>query len=273
MSRARGTDGSLLASLPWTLVALGFAILPHLPFLPIWITATLVACALWRYSIEMRRKPIPHTLVRAALALACFLGVLAAYRTISGVGPGSALLSVMAALKLLETRQRRDQFVLLFIAIFLVMSSLLREQYIWSLPYLLVAVAMIMTAWLRMSAEDSDPLQFSIRSSGRLLLYALPIALAMWVFFPRISTPFWSVPIDTGSAVSGLSDTMSPGRYQLPVQVGCRRLPRQVRNARTTAATTLLAGPRPAPLRRPGLERHRRTDHGGRRATPPEFQR
>ena len=56
MSRARGTDGSLLASLPWTLVALGFAIVPHLPFLPIWITATLVACALWRYSIEVRRK-------------------------------------------------------------------------------------------------------------------------------------------------------------------------------------------------------------------------
>ena len=211
MSRARGTDGSLLASLPWTLVALGFAIVPHLPFLPIWITATLVGCALWRYSIEVRRKPIPHTLIRAALALGCFLGVLVAYRTISGVGPGSALLSVMAALKLLETRQRRDQFVLLFIAIFLVMSSLLREQYIWSLPYLLVAVALIMTAWLRMSAEDSDPLRYSLQSGGRLMLYALPIALAMWVFFPRISTPFWSVPIDTGTAVSGLSDTMSPG--------------------------------------------------------------
>ena len=36
----------------------------------------------------------------------------------------------MAALKLLETRRRRDQFVLLFISIFLIMSSLLREQYL-----------------------------------------------------------------------------------------------------------------------------------------------
>ena len=44
----------------------------------------------------------------------------------------------MAALKLLETRKRRDQFVLLFISIFLVMSSLLREQYLWSLPYLIL---------------------------------------------------------------------------------------------------------------------------------------
>jgi transglutaminase-like putative cysteine protease len=211
MARARGTDGSLLASLPWTLVALAFALLPHVPYLPFWITGALIACALWRYSIEVRRKPIPPTLLRAALALLCFLGVLGTYRTISGVGPGSALLAIMAALKLLETRHRRDQFVLLFISIFLVMSSLLREQYLWSLPYLLAGVVLIMTAWLRMAADESEKLRHSFRTGARLVAYAAPLALAMWVFFPRISTPFWSVPIDTSMAVSGLNDMMSPG--------------------------------------------------------------
>ena len=211
MSRARGTDGSLLASLPWTLVALAFAVVPHVPYLPAWITGSLIACALWRYSIEVRRKPIPTAILRAVLALSGFLGVLFTYQTISGVGPGSALLAIMAALKLLETRQRRDQFVLLFIAIFLVMSSLLREQYIWSLPYLFLAVALIMTAWLRMSADDDAPMRASFLTGGRLVAYAVPLALAMWVFFPRISTPFWAVPIDTGRAISGLSNSMSPG--------------------------------------------------------------
>jgi transglutaminase-like putative cysteine protease len=33
----------------------------------------------------------------------------------------------------------------------------------------------------------------------------------MWVFFPRIATPFWAVPIDTSRAATGISDTMSPG--------------------------------------------------------------
>ena len=211
MARARGTDGSLLASLPWTLLALAFALLPHVPYLPAWITAALLACAIWRYSIEVRRKPVPPALLRASLALACFLGVLYTYSTISGVGPGSALLAIMAALKLLETRQRRDQFVLLFIAIFLVMSSLLREQYLWSLPYLVVGVILIMTAWLRTAADDLEPLRRSLGTSSRLILYAAPLALAMWIFFPRIATPFWAVPIDTGTAVSGLSDTISPG--------------------------------------------------------------
>lgn len=211
VAKARGTDGSLLASLPWTLVALAFSLLPHVPFMPLWITGALIACALWRYSIEVRRKPVPPTMLRAALALICFLGVLGTYRTISGVGPGSALLAIMAALKLLETRHRRDQFVLLFIAIFLVMSALLREQYLWSLPYLVIGIVLIMTAWLRMSADTSETVRYSFKTGGRLVLYAAPLAIAMWIFFPRIATPFWSIPIDTSTGVSGLSDTMSPG--------------------------------------------------------------
>ncbi|MDH3533684.1 MAG: DUF3488 and transglutaminase-like domain-containing protein, partial [Gammaproteobacteria bacterium] len=130
---------------------------------------------------------------------------------ISGVGPGSALLAVMAALKLLETRRRRDQFVLLFIAIFLVMSSLLREQYLWSLPYLILATFLIMTAWLQVSVVAGAPARRSIATGGRLVMYAAPLALAMWIFFPRIATPFWAVPMDTGTATSGISDSMSPG--------------------------------------------------------------
>ncbi len=161
--------------------------------------------------IEKRRAALPSTWTRAALALACFLGVLFEYQTISGVGPGSALLAIMASLKLLETRKRRDQFVLLFIAIFLVMSALLREQYLWSLPYLIVATVFIMTAWLRMSADANESIRRSFATGGRLLLYAAPIAIVMWVFFPRISSPFWAVPIDTSSGVSGLSSSMSPG--------------------------------------------------------------
>ena len=210
-TRPRGTDGSLLSSLPWTLASLALALLPHVQFLPPWITLAFVGCGVWRVSIEKRRAALPSTWLRAGLALTCFLGVLWEYQTISGVGPGSALLAIMASLKLLETRKRRDQFVLLFIAIFLVMSALLREQHLWSLPYLVVAMIFIMTAWLRMSAEPAELVRRSFATGGRLLLYAAPLAIAMWVFFPRISAPFWAVPIDTSSGVSGLSGTMSPG--------------------------------------------------------------
>lgn len=211
MPKPRGTDGSLLSSLPWTQWALAFSIAPHVLFLPIWISVAFVGCSVWRYLIERRRGALPPTWLRGVLALLSFLGVLVTYETISGVGPGSALLAVMASLKMLETRKRRDQFVLLFIAVFLVMATLLREQYLWSLPYLIIALAIIMTAWLRMAAEPGEPIVRSFRTGARLMAYAAPLAIAMWIFFPRISVPFWAVPIDTSSGVSGLSNSMSPG--------------------------------------------------------------
>ncbi len=212
MSKRIGTDGSLLTSLPWTLAALAFSVLPHLPFLPIWATATFVFCCAWRWQIERKRWRLPPAWSRIVLAFVCFVSVYLSYDgAVSGVGPGSALLAVMAALKLLETKKRRDQFVLLFISIFLIMSSLLREQFLWSFPYLIVGVIFTMTAWLHMSESRRTSIGGSLTSASRLAAYAAPLMIAMWIFFPRIATPFWAVPIDTSAATSGLSDRMSPG--------------------------------------------------------------
>ena len=71
MAKPRGTDGSLLASLPWTLAALAFALAPHGQYLPIWITAAFLVCSTWRYVIEKRRRPLPSTGLRALLAMIC----------------------------------------------------------------------------------------------------------------------------------------------------------------------------------------------------------
>jgi transglutaminase-like putative cysteine protease len=211
MSKRSGTDGSLLTSLPWTLGALSFSIFPHVKFLPIWVTVTFVFCCGWRLYVERKRQRLPPAWLRIILSFMCCIGVLVSYKSISGVGPGSALLAVMAALKLLETKRRRDQFVLLFISIFLIMSSLLREQYIWSLPYLIAGVLFTMTAWLRMSLSSQVSVTESFKTGARLMAYAIPLTLSMWIFFPRIGTPFWAVPIDTSGATAGLSEKMSPG--------------------------------------------------------------
>ena len=87
MKRRDGTDGSLLPSLPWTLAALAFALLPHVPYLAVWITVAFVVCAGGRWLIELRRWRLPPAVLRVVLALACFTGVLASYESVSGVGP------------------------------------------------------------------------------------------------------------------------------------------------------------------------------------------
>ena len=90
MAKRKGTDGSLLSSLPWTLAALTFAVLPHVPYLPPWIVVVYLACAASRWQIERKRGHLPETWIRLFLALCCFIGVILSYGPISGVGPGSA---------------------------------------------------------------------------------------------------------------------------------------------------------------------------------------
>jgi len=46
--------------------------------------------------------------------------------------------------------------------------------------------------------------------SARLFAQGIPLALVLFVFFPRLAGPLWSLPADAG-ARSGLSDRMAPG--------------------------------------------------------------
>src|SRR6266403_1638381 len=46
--------------------------------------------------------------------------------------------------------------------------------------------------------------------AGRSLLFALPLAVMLFVFFPRLPGAFWAIP-RSDEALTGLGDTMSPG--------------------------------------------------------------
>ena len=50
--------------------------------------------------------------------------------------------------------------------------------------------------------------------SLRLLMLAIPVGLAFFLFFPRWATPLWGIPEATLDAKSGLSDSMWPGSIQ-----------------------------------------------------------
>jgi transglutaminase-like putative cysteine protease len=212
MLTGNATDGRLATTLPWTISAMTVALLPHVFHIPAWIPLLFVSCAALRWRTELRRGRLLHAWVRSVAALACFLGVLGSFGGINGVGPGSALLCVMGSLKLLETRRMRDQFVLLFIALFLMLATFLRAQLLWSIPYLLGGMALIAMAWLNV-ARRGAPLSIatSARMSAKLLLQALPVLLALWILFPRVQGAFWVKPERGGQASTGISNTMSPG--------------------------------------------------------------
>lgn len=196
--------------LAWTLAGLGLAILVHAPRLPLWILLFAVLAAAWRWTVESRRWPLPGRAVRLLIALIGFFSILISYRTINGLEAGTALLVAMAALKLSETRRRRDFAVLALISYFLVLSGLLYDQSVLRSVYLLMT-AWVITAALLQITHSSPALVggAALRMSGRLLLQALPIMVALYLLFPRVPGPFWGLPATGG--VSGLAEEMSPG--------------------------------------------------------------
>lgn len=193
------------------MLVLALAVLPHVTHLPVWIPALALGAGVWRSLLEHRGWPLPNRWLRSGIALLGMFSVAASYRTLNGLEAGTALLTLMAGIKLLETRDTRDFTILLFLSYFLLFSALLFDQSLLRLPYLLLTAWLTTTTLLRLHAAH---LQLSYREAlkltGKMLLQALPLAVLLFLFFPRLSGQFWTLPTREG-ATSGLSEEMSPG--------------------------------------------------------------
>ena len=196
-------------ALLWATAAFAGGLALHLDRLPAWVSAAALVLILWRLAAAHARVPLPGTIARTVLAAAVVLAVLARFRTLNGLAAGTALLALMAALKLLETHRRRDRFVLVGAGLFLLLAACLDRQSLVRAP-LYLGETWLACAALAVTATDRYPGRAALALAGRTLLLALPLAVMLFLFFPRLAGSFWAVPRGE-EAVTGLSDTMSPG--------------------------------------------------------------
>jgi transglutaminase-like putative cysteine protease len=208
----RGSEpAARLDGLAWVLAALAVAAAPHLPHVPAWASLLTVAAFAWRWAADRRGWPLAPRWLRLIVLVVVPLGVLGTYRTLNGVEAGTAFLVLMAGVKLLETRSSRDLTVLAFIAYFLLYAALLRDQRLQQLPYLVAGAAFVTAALMRVHAGGGgDPFRDVLLRAGALTLQALPLALLLFVLFPRLPGPVWGLAAGE-SARTGLGDEMMPG--------------------------------------------------------------
>src|SRR5277367_1414957 len=96
-------------------VCLLLALAAHLGSLPLWIPAIVVICGLIRLGLARSgRAKLPRGVLLTLAALAIALLFLR-FHTFNGLLAGTALLAVMAGLKLLETQTKRDLYVITLI--------------------------------------------------------------------------------------------------------------------------------------------------------------
>lgn len=209
--RVESSRPAPLRGLDWVLAALGAATAPHVTHMPAWVTLLVLAVGAWRWAVDRRGWPLVPRVVRLLVVAFATLAILGTYRTLNGIEAGTSFLVLMAAAKLLETRTARDLTVLLFIAWFLLYAALLREQSLPYVPWLLGSAFLTAIALMRVHASSAQaPTRHIVRRTGLLLLQAAPLAIAMFLLFPRLPGPFWGIDTRT-EARTGLDDEMTPG--------------------------------------------------------------
>ena len=192
--------------------ALALALAPHVGHFPPWVSAAVAGAIAWRLAAEHRGWGLPPRVLKLAAALAATLAILAGYRTFNGLDAGTALLAIMAALKLAETRLPRDHAVLVFIGYFLCLATLLYQQSFGRLAYSLLVVWLLTAALARVHrpADANTPVR-PFHLAARTLALGLPLAVVLFLFVPRIEGRFWAVPARAAAHATGISDSMSPG--------------------------------------------------------------
>ena len=193
----------------WTCAAFGGGVLLHADRVPAWAAAIALLLILWRLLTEQRGGGYPGVTARALLALTLVAIVLARFHTLNGLAAGTTLLLMMAGLKLLETRAARDQFVMVAAGLFLLLAACLDRQELVRAPLYGLHAWLCCTA-LAVVAAPATSARAALGLASRALLLAVPLALLLFVFFPRLPGAFWAIP-RSDLALSGLSDTMTPG--------------------------------------------------------------
>jgi transglutaminase-like putative cysteine protease len=184
----------------------------HLLRLPLWLGALISVVVFWRLYLAHRNLPSPGKWLLGLVAFAAAGGILIEYRTLLGRDAGVALLVVMLALKVLETRTLRDGILLGFLGFFLLVTNFLFSQTITTALYMLGCAWLLIVVLIGMQFTGTWPgWRQPARRAAILLVQALPLMLVLFLLFPRIQGPLWGLPQDSHAGLSGLSDNMSPG--------------------------------------------------------------
>lgn len=197
--------------LKWLLITLAIVLVTHTPNLPVWVIASSLFFGVWRYLIARKQWVMPTIWILLPITIVISLGIIFTFKGFLGRDASLSLLIIMCALKLLETNTTRDYMIVTILAYFVVGNLFLFNQtiatFIISIPPLILLTATLINT----SLHHRQPMQFSLKLAGQLLLQAVPLMLILFVLFPRIPGPLWGLPQDANKAMSGLSDSLQFG--------------------------------------------------------------
>jgi hypothetical protein len=191
----------------WLGALLVAAQIPQAPHVPMWVAATglmLVFVRLWLLRRDPRRPEAPPARIPswalALFAVAAAIALRQAYGYLVGRDPSVAFLYMLVAIKFLETRTARDGTILVCLACFLTMTPFFYNQSLFAALAALPAVVLVGAVLDVLSTSDGNKRPFvpriAIRRSAVMMLQGLPIAILLFVLFPRLAQTLCWLPYD-----------------------------------------------------------------------------
>ncbi len=193
-----------------------FTMLPLLLTISPFISVFIFAVLFWSFLHSLGRVHLPGRIMRFFLVLIALFLLISQYGFIFSQKASLALFCLMLTLKFLEIKNeldRRNIFLILFLGFFIIITHFLNSQNFLLSLYALIntfILCLILVAFNR-KPQDSLPISGNLKLVSGIFIKALPFAIVLFLFFPRIPGPLWSLPEDGQINKTGISDKMFPG--------------------------------------------------------------
>ena len=187
--------------------------------IPVTVAITVLIYTFWVSMIALNRTGQPGKFVRIMLLVLTLAVMTVSYGTLLGREAGTGFLILLSFLKLFEIKSKRDVYILVYLNYFIIASNFFHTQSPWVAIYVF-AVVIYLTSLLILFSDRLATIiwQQRLRIAARIILQATPLMLILFMLFPRIPGPLWGLPEDAATAVTGLSEDMSPGSMSSLIQ-------------------------------------------------------
>jgi len=191
---------------------IGCAVLLHFQIADLRIGFFALAIYLLKVGLLLRNKNAPNRIVMMLLTIISLGLIIALYGGWNGQRAGISFLVLLVTLKFLESRALRDYFVVCLILYFLAASSFLFNSSMLNITIVIGFTLMITNILFQMSDPTPRPWVEPFRASAGLVIKALPLAVILFFFFPRVQGSFGFLPSqDLVKNERGLADSLVAG--------------------------------------------------------------
>lgn len=197
-------------SLIFLLTAVGLISFPHARHIPAILFGFFASLLIWRFMGIWRKQWLPNRSVLFLLTIVAFSLLYSQHIGFIGRDAGTAFFMVTLGLKLLEIKGNREIYLVGFLAFVVAASQFLYDQSIMMAIYILSVCAVLLATMMSVVSNQSQTFE-SLKTSVIIIAQATPIALMIFVLFPRLEPPRWQWLENDHRGKSGLSNILEPG--------------------------------------------------------------